>query len=70
MTYTAYTADLYINDRSAATFRDRGLCWMFVSAYLYGNRQDKVVLKDDRGERVYFWDGPNGRVDIEEIRHS
>ncbi len=70
MTYTAYTADLYINDRNVATFYDHGHCWEFISAYLYGNRQDKVVRQDKNGERVYFWDAANGRVDIEEIRHS
>ena len=67
-TYTAYTADLYINDRNVATFRDRGHCWEFISAYLYGNRRDTVVLKDDRGERIYYWDAANGRVDVEAIR--
>lgn len=59
-----YTANLYIGGRNVATFRDRGHCYEFIAAHLYGNRQGEVFLQDDRGERVYFWDAANGRVDI------
>lgn len=59
-----YLTDLYINDRNVATFRDRGHCWEFIAAYLYANRQSTVVRQDESGERVYFWDTVNSRVDV------
>lgn len=61
---SAYAADLYINGRNVATFYDRGHCYEFIEAYLYANRHDTVVRRDENGERVYFWDAANSRVDV------
>lgn len=58
-------ADLYINGRNVATFYDRGHCYEFIVAYLYANRRDTVVRQDESGERVYFWDAVNSRVDVQ-----
>lgn len=63
-TNMTYTTDLYIDNRCVATFRDRGHCYDFISAYLHANRGDEIVRQDEGGERVYFWDAANGRVDI------
>ena len=59
-----YAADLYINGSNVATFYDRGRCFEFIEAYLYSNRQSTVVRQDENGERVYFWDIVNSRVDV------
>ena len=59
-----YAADLYINGSNVATFYDNGRCYEFIASYLYSNRQSTVVRQDENGERVYFWDAVNSRVDV------
>ena len=60
-----YTTDLFINGRKVATFYDKGHCYDFIVAYLYANRHSVAVRQDQHGERVYFWDAANGRVDVQ-----
>ena len=59
-----YTTSLFIDGRKVATFYDRGHCYNFINVHLYANRGDEIVRRDENGERVYFWDAANGRVDI------